>query len=442
MSELSATRSKTEAEIKRSQESSFLDALVPIPDFFYNIKAEIEPIGGSKSRIRIYGYILYFITLCVMFGSFAYYSLPAQRVRLESIVTSEWKKTGFACKPLQETTLHGTTTEWSFDECVANVIAPDTTNVKAATKHANAIHYDYNFASDGHSKISFYDEAYADSVVQNTNQATDDWKRDGYSCYPEPPYDNTYNLNYNFSECRTELEFRPPSVESVQFVPNAFQTTNYFPFEGGSCFPRSGLAICSAGFMLESDDCSIMDDNGPGDLQSSVDCWTTMVADLDIDDICEPFKLNGNGFRCYDKPKPPATKELAIDRYTSEYPPAVICAPLKLNSPFQCTRSVELPATTRLSLSVAAAQAVFAALGLVIVALLRKLYKPAESSSGDDDIRSVVRKLHITVDKLDTEFRTGQKELRTGQDRLDSKVDQLGTGHGEHEVLIQKLLKK
>ena len=75
------------------------------------------------------------------------------------------------------------------------------------------------------------------------------------------------------------------------------------------------------------------------------------------------------------------------------------------------------------------------------MALLRKLRTPpksTESLSGDDDIRSVVRKLRITVDKLGT-----------GQDRLDSKVDQLGTGqdklssgHGEHEELIQKLLSK
>ena len=99
---------------------------------------------------------------------------------------------------------------------------------------------------------------------------------------------------------------------------------------------------------------------------------------------------------------------------------------------------MEVPATTRLSLSVAAAQAVFAVSGIILVALLRKLRTPpksTESLSGDDDIRSVVRKLRITVDKLGT-------ELRTGQDRLDSKVDQLGTGHGEHEELIQKLLSK
>ena len=84
MSDSSATQSKTETEIKRGQESSFLEALVPIPDFFYNIKAEIEPIGGSAWVIRMLAYFLYFLTVCVLFGSFAYYSLPEQRVSLES----------------------------------------------------------------------------------------------------------------------------------------------------------------------------------------------------------------------------------------------------------------------------------------------------------------------------------------------------------------------
>ena len=139
-------QSKPDAELQQSkrdqQDSSFLETLVPIPDFFFNIKAEIEPIGGSERRIRIFGYILYFITLCVMFGSFAYYSLPAQRVSLESIVTSEWQKPGFfACKPLQKTTLHGLSTDCSFDECVINVNVPDATNIKPVTKHANYVHY-------------------------------------------------------------------------------------------------------------------------------------------------------------------------------------------------------------------------------------------------------------------------------------------------------------
>ena len=143
MSDSSATQLKSETEIKRRQESSFLEALVPIPDFFFNIKAEIEPIGGSAWVIRMLAYFLYFLTLCVMFGSFTYYSLPAQRLSLETFVTSEWQKTGFACKPLQKTaSSHGLSTDWSFDECLANVNAPDTSKVHAATKHANVIHYD------------------------------------------------------------------------------------------------------------------------------------------------------------------------------------------------------------------------------------------------------------------------------------------------------------
>ena len=120
MTDSSEIQSKADAEIQRSQrdqqESSFLEAAVPIPDFFFNIKAEIEPIGGSKWVIRMLAYFLYFLTLCVMFGSFTYYSLPAQRLSLESFVTSDWQKTGFACKPLQKTALHGLSTDWSFDE--------------------------------------------------------------------------------------------------------------------------------------------------------------------------------------------------------------------------------------------------------------------------------------------------------------------------------------
>ena len=70
----------------------------------------------------------------------------------------------------------------------------------------------------------------------------------------------------------------------------------------------------------------------------------------------------------------------------------------------------------------------FAVSGIILVALLRKLSKPAETSSGDDELRSVVRKLRITVDKLSS-----------GQDQL---CTEFRTGHGKHEELIQKLLKK
>jgi len=222
-------------------------------------------------------------------------------------------------------------------------------------------------------------------------------------------------------------------------------------------------------------------------LDEGIEAWQDLVStsadgygNFGTDVVCQKFKLNGNGFRCFDRPKPPttkelaiqryaseyppeticgpikqnspfrckpkekppATKEVAIQRYASEYPPETICAPLKLNSPFQCARNVEVPATTRLSLSVAAAQAVFALTGIALVALLRKLQKPStttsESLSTDGDLRSMMRKLRLTVDRLDSKidhFGTGQDQLRVGQ-------DQLRAGQGTHEELIQKLLSK
>lgn len=102
-----------------------------------------------------------------------------------------------------------------------------------------------------------------------------------------------------------------------------------------------------------------------------------------------------------------------------DYPQATICEPLKLNSLFQCTRNVEAPTTTRLSLLVAAGQDVFALAGIVRVALLTKFQKPSakvsKSLSSDDDLRPLVR-------KFQNEFHEGQAQLRasvvlsTGQD--------------------------
>ena len=111
-------------------------------------------------------------------------------------------------------------------------------------------------------------------------------------------------------------------------------------------------------------------------LAEAITAWQEVVATPEVlEEICETFKTNQNGFRCFDKGEPPTTKEQAIERYTSEYPPETICAPLKLNSPFQCTRVVQVPIATILSLSVASAQGAFATVGLVFVYVLRKLEK-------------------------------------------------------------------
>ena len=88
------------------------------------------------------------------------------------------------CKPLQKATIHGFSTDWGYDECVAGIVPPSADSVNAATKHLAATHFDYEFASDGDANkgvVSFYDTRYDSSVLQ---LATNAWQRDGYSCFP------------------------------------------------------------------------------------------------------------------------------------------------------------------------------------------------------------------------------------------------------------------
>ena len=120
------------------------------------------------------------------------------------------------------------------------------------------------------------------------------------------------------------------------------------------------------------------------DLSEAVRRWGTFLTsntDLLNEEICATLKHNPTGFRCFNQPKPPTTKEQAIERYASKYPAENICEPLKHNSPFQCTRTVEAPMVTRLSLSLASAQAVFAIVGIIFVTILRKMKVEASSST-------------------------------------------------------------
>ena len=98
-------------------------------------------------------------------------------------------------------------------------------------------------------------------------------------------------------------------------------------------------------------------------LDEAIEAWKVLLAtpadadgDFRDDAICSKFTRNGNGFRCLNKPKPPATKEVAIQRYASEYPPETICAPLKQNSPFQCKPKTKPPATRELAIQRYAAE--------------------------------------------------------------------------------------
>ena len=201
---------------KRKEESgpSFLETALPIPDFFYDVRATLPLIGSSPVKVRALTNIIYLVTIGVFIATFAYYSLPAQLLSEETVISSEWQKTGYVCKPLQKATSHGFSTDWGYDECVAEVVPQSAESVKAASKHLDATHFDYEFASDGDANkgvVSFYDTRYDSSVLQ---LATNAWQRDGYSCFPKPPYQGrTYNVPYNYTECFDEI--LEPSSETV-----------------------------------------------------------------------------------------------------------------------------------------------------------------------------------------------------------------------------------
>ena len=354
----------------------------------------------------------YLVTIGIFVATYAYYSLPAQLLSEEIIISSEWQKTGYVCKPLQKATIHGFSTDWGYDECVAGVVPPSADSVNAATKHLDATHFDYEFASDGDANkgvVSFYDTRYDSSVLQ---LATNAWEREDYSCFPEPPYQGRiYNVPYNYTECFDEI--LEPSSETVQASSYYYA---YFPFGnlGSSQSPEGQVQTASYTVWMSSV-VQLFPQNGPCGTHTlpsgfhldqmyvgfvfkyDSQCVLTSISTTEAivgwqevleaaqevmhEEICATLKQNPTGFRCFNQPKPPTTKEQAIERYASEYSAETLCEPLKHNSPFQCTRTVEAPMVTRLSLSLASAQAVFAIVGIVFVTILRKVKVKANSAS-------------------------------------------------------------
>jgi len=68
----------------------------PIHDFFYDIRSTLPLVGSSQGFVRSLTNFLYLITIGIFVATCVFYSLPAQLLNEESVVTSEWEKTGLA----------------------------------------------------------------------------------------------------------------------------------------------------------------------------------------------------------------------------------------------------------------------------------------------------------------------------------------------------------
>ncbi|MDA9080155.1 hypothetical protein N9M16_01845 [Candidatus Dependentiae bacterium] len=100
----------------------------------------------------------------------------AKRGRTAGWETTEWQQDGYTCRPLQDANLHGLSTAWTFDECVAKVQPPTDANIIEVEKTDGSTHFDYRFATeaDDSDVLSAYDNWRGTAVLQASG-GDDDW---------------------------------------------------------------------------------------------------------------------------------------------------------------------------------------------------------------------------------------------------------------------------
>ena len=213
---------------------------LPIPDYFYDIGFNLAPIASFR-LVRFFSFCLYLVTAGVFVGTQVYYAMPAQLLSADTVVSSEWQKDGYTCRPLQDANLNGLSTAWTFDECVAKVQPPTDANIVEVEKTDGSTHFDYRFATeaDDSAVLSAYDIWRGISVLQASG-GEDDWKLDGYSCWPESPADKYFNASYNYTECLDAV--LPPSAETVAPNDHLYDDgiyVTYYPFgTERPCYPN------------------------------------------------------------------------------------------------------------------------------------------------------------------------------------------------------------
>merc|ERR1711871_1558655 len=126
------------------------------------------------------------------------------------------------------------------------------------------------------------------------------------------------------------------------------------------------------------------------------------------------------GYTCTKTPAgaQPASKQEAITYYQTHYGADVICAALKENAPFQCTRTAPKSPLEILSLSIANTQLAYGVIGSAFVFLLYKT-KKAKKVKGVDET-SILARLEEDRKRLD-QLEASNKQLEASLADLKSR---------------------
>ena len=341
----------------------------------------------------------------------------------KSLTQSEYARAGFKCVPLQGMDLHGLKgTMMTYDDCLDTVEPVNDNNV---VKQGND--YVYKWTADG----------IANYAISTGDVSSETWEKDGYVCRPgakEPVYDSTMN----FDDCVASTKSIPDEesfyclyIEKGSMGGGPLDTIIEwnipgFPFGEDKGFATdekcrtcvsekiekveagsrvSGPCLPEGKYDEETIQRIRTRDQSAGECEApsphNADASAAFCQDNGIyqmvkscfDDgkcsTCGYFKKDSLGpFKCQvlaSNDAFPTTHDEAVTYYKENYAPELLCAPLKENSPFQCTGSEPKSAAEILSLSYANTQLAFSAFGSIFVFILYKCKKAKDPDFLQED---------------------------------------------------------
>ena len=414
------------------------------------VKEDVKPIAGPGIT-RALTLVLYVLTIGVFTGLWVFYSDKTQW-DFESITQRNYSRDSestiypFKCAPLQGMDLHGLTrTLMTYDDCLGIVEPATATNVKLESGSAGAVEYVYEWTTGGVARYL------SDRVLNPT------WKKDGgYLCRPSKP-DQKWKMEWNYDECANSVSDLTASnfevlrwSESVDWQEDKGHVQiKYRPFANANkCFDIpfdcmldsipalkskdkspfteiSGSRIADCGtidLIAERDAYSKPDDKGFCKNNNNDPCFAEILEVTNgefslmnekcksADEIlCGHLKSAAEygPFTCSKKTGDvndalPTNIDEAVTYYKKNFAPDALCAPLKMNAPFTCTRSKPKSPVEILGLSLANTQFAFSIFGTLIVFLLYTCKKAKDPDFlQEDELLAKLEKLEAAIKRLE-----------------------------------------